>query len=149
MKRLALTVSALLATTLSMAQIYQWKDANGKTVISDKAPQGNVRDERKIEAKTPEPSTEPQKNLADQALDFRKRQQESQEKADKAKKEDSAASEKKEVCERTRRNLLALESGERLALRDDQGERYFMDEPQREREIAKARQTIQSACKNK
>lgn len=147
MKCLALAIAALLANTLANAQIYQWKDANGKTVISDKPPVGNVRDERKIDAKAPPASALQQKSVADQEMDFRKRQQETQDKSEKAKKEENAAAEKKDNCERTRRNLEMLESGERLALRDENGERTFIDDSQRQKEIAKARQTLESSCK--
>jgi len=147
MKSPALAIAAMLASTLANAQIYQWKDANGKTVISDKPPVGNVRDERKIDAKAPPASAPQQKSVADQEMDFRKRQQEMQDKSEKTKKEENAAAEKKDNCERTRRNLALLESGERLALRDESGERTIMDDAQREREIAKTRQILQSSCK--
>ena len=80
MKRIAIAVAALLATTLANAQIYQWKDENGKTVISDKPPIGAARTSRKIEAEAPPaPSAAPQKTTADREMDFRKRQQEAQE----------------------------------------------------------------------
>jgi hypothetical protein len=147
MKSLVLAAVILLSSTFVNAQIYQWKDANGKTVISDKPPTGQVSDQRKIEARTPLVGESSQKTLADREMDFRKRQQESQEKFDKTRKEGDAAAEKKESCERLRRNLELLESGERVAQRDEKGERSFMEDAQREREIAKVRQTLQSSCK--
>ena len=147
MKRLALTVAALLAATAVSAQIYQWKDENGKTIISDKAPVGNVRQQKKIESDTPTTSGSPQKTAADKDLEFRKRQKETQESAEKTKNEQSASAEKKENCDRARRHLQVLESGERVSLRDDKGERYFMDDKQREQEIAKTREMVQSNCK--
>jgi Domain of unknown function (DUF4124) len=147
MKNLILIV--LLASSLANAQIYQWKDANGKKIISDKPPIGKVSDQQNIEVKTPSSTAgdSPQKTVANREMDFRKRQQESQEKSDKIRKEESAVIEKKEGCERTRRNLELLESGERIAIRDEKGERSFMDDTLREREITKARQTLQSSCK--
>jgi len=147
MKRFAVTVAALLAAGAVNAQIYQWKDASGKTVISDKPPTGNVRQARKIEAEEPVASSAPAKTTADREMDYRKRQQEAQEKSDKAQKEEKAAADKKENCERARRYLQTLESGERIGLRDNNGERYYMEDAQREQETAKARQTVQSACK--
>ena len=147
MKRLALSVAALLATTAVSAQIYQWKDENGKTIISDKAPVGNVRQQKKIEPEAPATSTSPQKTAADKDLEFRKRQKEAQESSEKATKEKMASSDKKENCDNARRHQQVLESGERIALRDDKGERYFMDDKQREQEIAKTREVVQSSCK--
>lgn len=147
MKRLTLAVAALLVTTAVHAQIYQWKDENGKTVISDKPPVGAARAPRKIDAETPAANAAPQKTTADREMDFRKRQQESQEKTEKAQKEELAAGQKKENCERARRYLQSLESGERIALRDGQGERYYMEDAQRQQEIGKAQQTVQADCK--
>ena len=147
MKRFALTVAALLAATVVNAQIYQWKDENGKTIISDKPPVGFARQQRKIETDPSVASASPQKTAADRELEFRKRQKESQETTEKANKEQSASAEKKESCESVRRHLQALESGERIGMRDDKGERYFMEDAQREQEIAKVRQVLQTTCK--
>lgn len=148
MKRFAIAIAALLATTAVNAQIYQWKDENGKTVISDKPPVGGAaRASRKIDVEAPAQNATPQKTTADRDMDFRKRQQESQEKSDKAQKEQAAAADKKENCEKARRYLESLESGERIALRDDKGERYYMEDAQRQQEISKARQAMQSSCK--
>lgn len=147
MKRFAIAVAALLATTAVNAQIYQWKDENGKTVISDKPPVGGARSSRKIESEAPAASAAPQKTTADREMDFRKRQQEAQDKNDKAQKEQAAAADKKENCDRARRYLDSLQSGERIALRDDKGERYYMEDAQRQQEIAKAQQTVQESCK--
>ena len=146
-KRIAIAVAVLLATTAVHAQIYEWKDENGKTVYSDQPPAGKVRQQRKIDAEAPASSTAPQKTTADREMDFRKRAQESQEKAAKTAKEQAAAADKKENCEKSRRYLESLESGERMALRDDKGERYFMEDAQREQEIAKVRQVLQTTCK--
>ncbi len=147
MNRIALAVAALFATSVANAQIYQWKDENGKTVISDKPPVGGTaRPSRKIEAEAPAAKPVPQKSIADREMDFRKRQQEAQEKTDKAQKEQAAAADKKENCERARRYLQSLEAGERIALHDDKGERYFMEDAQRQQEIAKARQAMQASC---
>ncbi|MFZ4537897.1 DUF4124 domain-containing protein [Propionivibrio sp.] len=147
MKRIALTVAALLLATAVNAQIYQWKDENGKTIMSDKPPVGNVRQQRKIESEPPAESSATQKTTADRELDFRKRQKESQESSEKASKEQAASADKKENCEKSRRYLQSLESGERIVQRDDKGERYFMEDAQRDQEISKARQAVQSNCK--
>jgi hypothetical protein len=147
MKRFALAIAAFLAATAVNAQIYQWKDESGKTIISDKPPVGNTHQQRKIESAPSASSPSNQKTLADRELEFRKRQKESQESAEKAKKEQAASADKKENCDTARRQLQTLESGERISLRDDKGERYFMEDAQREQEIAKARQNLQSHCK--
>lgn len=147
MKRCGLTVALLFVTLAVNAQIYQWKDANGKTVMSDKPPIGNAQPQRKFESASTGEAPSPQKSVADRELEFRKRQKEARESTEKANKEQAASADKKEYCDNARRQLQALESGERIALRDDKGERYFMEDAQREQEIAKTRQGIQSNCK--
>ena len=147
MRRLALLVAALFLAPSVGAQIYQWKDESGKTVISDKPPVGYVRQQKTIESGTQAQNGQKQKSLADREMEFRKRQKESQDIGDKARKEESSATEKRENCDNARRQLQALESGERIALRDDKGERYYIDDAQREQETAKTRSFIESSCK--
>lgn len=147
MRRFALLLAALFLAPSAGAQIYQWKDENGKTVISDKPPVGYVRQQKTIDSGTQAQNGQKQKSLADREMEFRKRQKESQESGDKARKEEASASEKRENCDNARRQLQALESGERIALRDDKGERYYMEDAQREQETIKARNFIESNCK--
>jgi len=147
MKRIAVTVALLLAAVTASAEIYQWKDKNGKTIISDKPPAGIVVEQKQISSDSATNSTAAPKTTADRELEFRKRQKESQESAEKTQKEQAAASEKQENCTKTRQYLKTLESGERVSLRDDKGERYFMDDAQREQETAKAKQALQTNCK--
>ena len=144
MKRFALV--ALLAAAAANAQVYEWKDEKGKTHYSDKPPIGAPRAPRTIDSQPAATVSSPQKTTADRELEFRKRQKDAQESAEKAKKEQTASADKKENCENARRLLETLESGERIALRDDKGERYYMDDSQRQQESARARQAIQSSC---
>ena len=149
-QRLLLASTALFCAFVAspaIAQIYQWKDANGKTIISDTPPPGHVKQQRKIETNAAAPAaTAPQKSLAEQDLEFRKRQKDAQDKAAKEEKEQKAETEKKEQCANMRRSLQALESGVRIARYDDNGERSFLGDEQRQEEIAKTRQSMDANC---
>jgi hypothetical protein len=155
-KRPLLPLLAALCLCLALpadAQIYKWKDASGKTVISDKPPPGQLPAPQKSDDGAPPAETEPATetppappSLADRELEFRKRQKEAQENAEKAEKEAAAAAEKEENCQTARRQLQSLESGERIALRNDKGERYFLDDARRAQETEKARQFIDAQC---
>ena len=138
------TVLTITLPTVAHAQIYQWKDENGKTILSDKPPVGHTPIQRRAES-SPQNTTNAagQKNMADKELEFRKRQKESQESAEKSRKEQQTASEKQQYCESARRQLKALQSGERIATRDDKGERSYLDDKQREQETEKLRQSMQ------
>ena len=147
MKRSALVLFALSFALAAHAQIYQWQDDSGKTIISDKPPLGKVHDLRKVDSGSAASSAASPKSLAERDLEFRKRLKESQESADKAKKEQEAAAERQEQCASASRYLRSLQTGERIALRDEKGERYFMDDAQRAQEIEKARKAVQENCK--
>ena len=147
-------LAALLFGSLAQAQVYQWKDASGKTIFSDKPPPGLSKPTR---APAPSPAneaadeskpaeTKPPKTTADRELEFRKRQKENQAATEKQNAEQKQTAERKENCDSTRRYLHALESGERISLRDDKGERFYLDDAQRDQEITKARQAMQGNC---
>jgi uncharacterized protein (DUF3084 family) len=141
-----LSLLAVLCVALpANAQIYQWKDQNGKTVISDKPPNGSVQQKRQIDSGAPQTSPQ-QPSLADREREFRARQKEAREKAEQAQKEESAAAHKNEHCQNVRRHLKTLESGERIAARNDRGERYYLNDVQRTQEVEKIRRLIESHC---
>ena len=147
MKHIALAAAVLLIATAANAEIYQWKDKNGKTIISDKPPTENVVEQKKTSSDPSTAGAATPKTAADRELEFRKRQKESQENTEKAQKEQAASAEKQENCANARRYQTTLESGERVALRDDKGERYFLDDAQRAQEVEKAKKAVEASCK--
>ena len=144
---LSLLAAALCLALPASAQIYQWKDQNGKTVISDKPPVGQVPLQKQIDSGTAAKTGSKQPSLADREMQFRKRQKEAQENSEKSRKEETASAERNENCQNARRQLQVLESGERVAFRDDKGERYYLDDTQREQEAAKMRHVLETQCK--
>ncbi len=147
---------ACLSTPALHAQTYQWKDANGRTIISDTPPPGSAKSTaRALGLPTPnvqtekpvEKANEAPKTNADRDMEFKKRQQESREKTDKDSKDQAATREKQENCERARRNLASLESNQAIATYDEKGERKTMDSSQREQEMERARKFMAETCK--
>ena len=147
MKPFAFAVVALLAATAVNAQVYEWKDAQGKTHYADQPPVGTTPVQKIAAPESSTTNSPAQKTMADRELEFRKRQKDAQENADKTSKEKTADADRKESCDNARRTLELLSSGERIALRDGQGERYYLDDAQRQQEAAKTRQFIQANCK--
>ena len=133
---------AFALTTLSLlpiahGQTYRWVDAEGRVRITDTPPPGNVKAQKSSSSGITSPGTEPvttssPKSAAEKDMDFKKRQKESKEKADKDAKEQNAAAEKSENCERARRALAGLESGQRISTTDSKGEKSFLDDEQRQ-----------------
>jgi hypothetical protein len=157
----ALVLASTTAVISAQAETYQWKDSNGQTVVSDIPPPASAKGRRSIggvkpavvsEAIPEKPTDAPKaadapKSTAEKDLDFKKRQQEAKEKADKQAKEQTVEAEKRDNCERARRNLAALESNQPLAAADDSGERKVMDTTQREQEMERARKIMADSCK--
>lgn len=141
-----------VAVLPAQAQTYQWKDGSGRTVISDTPPPGAGKPARTIggaapvERQSADTPNEP-KSTAEKELEFRKRQQEAKEKAEKTAKEQTAAAEKEENCRRAQANLAALETGRPMATIDANGERVVMDASAREQELAHTRRIVAEVCK--
>ncbi|MDR1709407.1 MAG: DUF4124 domain-containing protein, partial [Candidatus Accumulibacter sp.] len=130
---LPLLAAALLLAPPAGAAIYQWKDASGKTVISDKPPPAGGILQKKDASAAPAaagaaPSAAPPASWSDREIEFRKRQMEAREKADKTAKDQAAAADRERNCQNARKRLNALDSGMRIVGVDDKGERQYMDD---------------------
>ncbi|MDR1163223.1 MAG: DUF4124 domain-containing protein [Candidatus Accumulibacter sp.] len=149
MKRFVFLFAALLVSALAQAQIYQWKDSSGKTIISDKPPT-DAQQARKIEggasSANSSSSASENKSLAEQELEFRKRRKEAQENAEKQQKNEQQAQQQKKYCTGLTNRMRTFQSGERIAMRDDKGERYFLDDNQRAQEIQEMQQEMDKNC---
>jgi hypothetical protein len=139
------------------AQLYRWVDKDGKVRYSDTPPPGvKATTLRPPSAATAPPAAagdaaakDAKKGPltpAEQEADYRKRQLESQKargKDDQARRDTDA---KQANCARAREALVTLESGQRITRTDGQGERAFLDDEARAREIEKARQSVREWC---
>lgn len=149
MKR-ALILALLCTSTASLtvlAQTYQWKDSQGRTIISDTPPPPSIRQSRTVATPEPAAPASSGKTLSERDMEFRKRQQEGKERSEKENKEAAAAAERKENCERARRQLTVLESGQRMSTIDANGERRFIEDAERQQEIERARRYVAETCK--
>lgn len=164
-KIIAAITLGLIATSLitpASAQIYQWKDANGRTVVSDTPPPGSVSKKQRIGGPAPAPAAaEPAataapaapatksgpQGLGERDMEFKKRQQEQKEKADKAAKEQADKTARQENCDRARQALSTLESQQPVATVDEKGERQIMGESARQAETERIKKIIADSCK--
>ncbi len=158
MKNTLLFSLVLTVTTLTIgpaqAQVYQWKDENGRTVVSDTPPPGKYKAQRHQGAATstvaPASASAPAaapKTGADKEMDFKKRQQETKEKEEKEAKEKAEAETRKRNCAQAQQALRTLESNERIASINEKGERVLYDEQRRKAEAEQARQAAAEWCK--
>lgn len=159
--RLVVALGMLLASLAGGAHgQYVWLDEQGRKQYSDLPPPPSVPESRILKqpgsapasAPAPTPAGGQQKtesappSLAEREAEFRKRRAEKAEQEKKAAEEARVTAENKKRCERLREYQQALESGERLARRDKNGERQFMSDEERARELRDAKRTL-TDCK--
>jgi type IV secretory pathway VirB10-like protein len=161
-----LTVAALsvLCTSPAYAQ-FIWVDEKGVRQYSDMPPPPSIPKKRILkEPGSPSPSlsaapTEPAAEgtqptaaakdkdkgpmtIAEKNADFQKRRAEQAEKEKKAAEEAQRAADKARNCDQARAYHRALQSGDRIARTDKNGERYFLSDEQRAKETQDAKRVL-------
>jgi hypothetical protein len=156
----ALLWTVALSLPVAASAQWMWKDDSGHTVISDQPPPTNIPQSRIMRTPSgrsmgepaPAPASDAQdagkpKTLADQDLEFKKRQKELADASKKQQEEAAKAQENQQRCAALRASLSTLQSGVRIARTDDQGQRYFVDDSQRQTETQKVQSDISGSCK--
>ena len=168
-RTLAVAVALAALTALPAAAQWVWKDSNGRTVYSDRSPPPDVKPSQimrqptnPVLAPAPAPSDSPTdaskapaekaqaatgpKTVAEQEMEFRKRQQERADNERRAQEEQQKSAAKAAECERARGYLKGLEDGQRIVRTDASGNREYLDDTQRKAEIERTRKMVQSFC---
>lgn len=145
---------AMLSATPPAAAQYVWIDDSGLKQFSDMPPPASIPASRILKQpgmpSRPAPDTAPDtqapaaapKTLAEQNAQFKKRRAEQAEKEKKAAEETRLTAEKSRNCERARDYQRTLQSGERIAQLDKNGERAFMTDEQRTQELRETSQIL-------
>ena len=167
MIRPSLALLALLTALPVAAQIYSWKDKDGKIHYSDTPPPTGEMKTLQRPTRTPPPmptggaasetaegkkadtNADPAKpkTLAERELEFRQRRAAEAEAQAKAEKEAAEAADRQRACEQARNQLAALNSGQRISRFNASGEREFLDDAARNAEIAQTQRLIDQACR--
>ncbi len=163
MKTTLVLAMLLLAAAGASAQPYKWVDKNGRVQYGDMPPPGasatplrtpsgraappaseEPKDEAKDQAKD-ETKKQPL-TAAEQEAEFRKRRDEAEQQRQKQAKAAEEVAARKQNCVVAQNQLRTMESGQRIARTNAQGERYFLEDAQIAQETAKARQAVQDWC---
>src|SRR5712671_1713516 len=157
MKRLLLILAVLAFSGAASAQAYKWVDKDGKVRYGDTPPPDATKVTRlKGPSGAPAataPATDGKKGAAskDKALSpeaaFKKRQQERQEQEQKASQERAEADQKRAGCQQAQTSLRQLQSGQRMSTVNAAGERVFIDDEARAKEIERAQKSVTEWCK--
>ena len=153
-KALLCAVGIAFAAT-ALAQQYRWVDKDGKVGYGDTPPPGAqatpLRPPVAAPAAPAAPAPAAKKDgsttdLSPEAA-FRKRQQERQEKEEKSAKERTDAEAKRVNCEASQASLRSLQSGQRISSTNAAGERVFIDDEERAKEIERTQRAVSDWCK--
>ena len=156
---LSLVILSFLSGVAFAGGVYKWVDSDGTVHYSDQPPPGAVKEQSLgNKSETPPggsgtPSTEnaaPKaagpKTYIERDAEFRKRQMEVEEKRVKEEKALAEAKQAQQNCERARSSLQSLQSGQRVVKYNEKGERAYLDDNEREQEIATAQKAVDSWC---
>lgn len=166
MIRRAVLVLALFAALPALAQIYSWKDKDGRVHFGDTPPPaGEVRVIEGAPARRPAPPPAPEPDtaakagedaaqpakqpptLAEREQAFRERRAAEAEARAKADEDAARDAERQRFCEQARNQLAALQSGQRVSRFNAAGEREFLDDAARGAETTRLQQQIGEHCK--
>jgi hypothetical protein len=149
MTRIVLSLALFLFALSAAAQVYSWKDADGRIHYSDHPPAEKAKDAKRLgtAAQPPEGADAARKAVAEKEIEGRKEGQKTKEAAEKAEKEKSAAAEKQPQCERAKANLASIESGQIRFVVGANGEKVALEGSVRDSELANARKAVDSWCK--
>jgi Domain of unknown function (DUF4124) len=154
--------AALLATVMLPAHAqWKWRDKNGQITASDLPPPREIADKDILQRPDPSaqrpaaaspavtasaPAAAPAAPV-DRDLEARKQAAEQDTKTRAKADETRVAAQRAENCNRARSHASALESGQRIARFNAQGEREVLDDKGRADEMQRARQVMASECK--
>ncbi|MCL6555446.1 MAG: DUF4124 domain-containing protein [Burkholderiales bacterium] len=148
MKVLLPLLLALALPGLAAAQLYRWVDAQGRVHYSDTPPPAGARTSKSLPAAPSNAApTAPAKTWQEKEMEFRQRRAAEAEAQAKKEKEAEEARQKQANCEAARNHLRLLESGQRVARVNAEGEREFLDDAAREKAIRDARKAVETWCK--
>jgi Domain of unknown function (DUF4124) len=158
MNRLVVMLLAVAFAGTASAQLYKWVDNNGRVQYGD-TPPGDASKVTRLRpppaGSAPAPAATSETAAKDKDKDkaltpeqaFKKRQQERQEAEQKAGKERAEADQKRAGCENAQAGLRQLQSGQRLSTVNSAGERVFIDDNERTRQLQRAQKSVDDWCK--
>jgi hypothetical protein len=149
MKRLILLALVASLAPLASAQLYKYVDKDGKTVYSDQPPANVDSKQLRIPsaASAPAATSAAPKSALEKDRELEKGRKEVAEKGKKAEAAAKSAAADEERCNAARSNYDLYKEGGRIAKRDKNNERVFMEDDEIAREKEKARLEVEKYCK--
>lgn len=169
MVRTLLLALMLLPLAADAQTQWKWREADGRVQYSDKPPPASVPDkdiltrppgamrQRPIQvmpvgqaASLPASAAAPAPRAStavERAAALDKAKKDAEAEAKKKADEQRAQQQRAENCKAARQNVASLQSGTRLSRTNEKGEREFVDDAQRARELERAQAAVASECR--
>ena len=144
MKRIALAAALAIALSpAAFAQLYKYVDKDGKTVYTDQPPPNAESKPVRVQSSPPPPA----KSALEKDKELDKGRKEAAEKSKKSEQAAKREADNEQRCADARSNYELFDSGGRVAKRNAQGERVFLEQNEIDAEKQKARAVMDEACK--
>jgi hypothetical protein len=143
---------SLMALTLlplsGQAQVYSWKDANGKVHYGDRPPVEQQAQSRKVQGAPVATDDVEAARKATVERQFKEREQQgkAEEGTKKPPEDPAAAKQRQENCRTAKNNLASIESGVTRFRINEKGEREALEGSTRQAELAQARKAVKEWC---
>jgi uncharacterized protein DUF4124 len=137
-------VALMVAAGAAFGQVYRWVDEKGATHYGAQPPQGaKAREVEDKLATPPGANPPPSEDWQDKERQFRRRQIEA---GEAQQKKDQQAQRRREVCNEQRDLLARLRQSSRVYRLNEQGERVYQDDSERERTVARQEKLVAQYC---
>jgi len=164
MKRIILVIFVSFISN-TYAGITKWVDENNQVHYSDQPPPGITSKKSLVNSlvdtptqttneietgdtkKTEEQLSSEPKTIAEREIELKKTLKEKQEAADKSAKEQANQKNNLANCNNAKISLKGLQSGMRMMDIDMNGERFYLDDMQRQQRISDTQEDINRLCK--
>lgn len=143
----ALVSAMIWAAPGHAQQLYKWTDANGRVQYSDRKPPDGKQAVEVRNTVSSVGSQQGYKAAAEAEKEFQKRREQQAETAQKQEQTALQDKQKAESCDAARRNLAALRSGQRIERYNMNGERSYLSDADRPREVQRNQQLVEQNCK--
>lgn len=136
----------ILSTASANAELNKWVDQQGKVHYSDQPPAGVEATELRA-APAPASAPAPSRSYVEREAELRKANQSQAETAEKAARQQSNAEIEKANCTAAQQALRSLQQDGRIVEYDENGERRFLEDSERQQRIANAQADVEKFCK--
>ncbi|MHB1094221.1 DUF4124 domain-containing protein [Thiobacillus sp.] len=140
-------LGALAVMADAQAELYKWTDAQGKVHYTDQPPTLKAQVLKNSDGGQADISSQATQSLDAKDQAFQKRRKEADDARAKADQEAERARVERENCTKARNNLSTLQNSPRVYSTDAAGQRTYMDDDARARQLTQTQKAVSDFCK--